>query len=83
MVHMKVKSDVPYPPLPFPLITKYIRQFMIPHSWLPNRIIIYSNWRTKISIFTNKLEQFLGINDDLYEYDVLTLDAVMKKEENT
>ena len=56
---------------------------MIPHCWLPNRIIIYSNWRTKISIFANKLEQFLGINDDLYEYDVLTLDAVMKKEENT
>jgi hypothetical protein len=47
----------------------------------PNKVIVYSNQRTKITTCSKRIESFFDGDDDLWEHDVLTLVGTLTKDE--
>jgi superfamily II DNA helicase RecQ len=81
MVNRKVKINVHYSSKPLPLITRSLKPLIMSTPPLPNKVIVYSNQRTKIMFCAERLEDFYDNDDDLCGRDVVTLVGTLTREE--
>ncbi len=81
MQNRTVKLNVKYTTLPISSIVKTLKSHVSSPPPFPNKVIIYSNQRTKITTCSEKIESFFDRDDDLWEHDVLTLVGTLTKDE--
>jgi len=73
MIHRSVRFELEYTNKAFHFVSKSIKAYLTPHQTLPNKVIIYSNRRSKIMEFSENLESFFDLDDYLCNVDILTL----------
>ena len=73
MTNRKVRIEVVYSPLWYASVQKTIAFYLPEHATLPNKIIIYSNARTRILKLVENLENYLDADNKFEEINVLTL----------
>ena len=81
MKHRKVKVILQYTSRAFQYVSSNIKSSLAPHPTLPNKVIVYSNRRTRIENFAEKLEALLDKDPIHRSIDVLTLVGTLTKEE--
>ena len=84
MKHRKVKVIlIKYTSRAFQYVSSTIKSSLAPHPTLPNKVILYSNHRTRIENFAEKLEALLNKDPIHRSIDVLTLVGTLTKEEKS
>ena len=83
MENRKVTLNVHYSTKPFPFVTRSLKQYITSTLPLPNKVIVYSNQRTKIVACAERVEAFFDDDVDLWERDVITLVGTLTREEKT
>ena len=83
MQNRNVKLNVHYTTLPLSCITKSLKNDVTVPSPSANKVIVYSNQRTKAMTCSEKIESFFDCEDELWEHDVLTLIGTLTKDEKS
>ena len=82
MMCRNAKINIVYSNRPFPFVTTTLKENLTGVSTSANKVIVYSNSRTKIIDFAEKLKSdFLDMDESLSSIDVITLVGTHTKEE--
>jgi len=78
MQHRQVSFDIIYGTRSFSYVTSTLKKYLMPDKY--NKVIFYSNSRTKNEGFSEKLKDFF-LDEDVYlcNIDVLTLVGTMTR----
>jgi len=82
MMHRSVQIEARYTTCPAALMKKAIREPLLPHSDLPNKVIVYSRIPEERFLFNFLKHLVKNYNhDDLQSYDIITLVGTQKRQQ--